>query len=177
MALFKACTKCGQTKPVEQFPRRYDAPNATHRAHCYPCRNATAGIALKRAQDAWRERNRTRVNALAVSWSRKNSQRKAAAFKKWAQQNQFYLSEQTRRRYARKLNATPIWADKAAMRAVYKEARRLTIETGIPHEVDHIYPLKSDVMCGLHVPANLQVLTKSQNSAKKNRVVESSQWL
>lgn len=49
----------------------------------------------------------------------------------------------------------------------YKEARRLTKETGVPHEVDHIIPCSTG---GLHCPTNLQVLTKSANAAKSNHI-------
>lgn len=56
----------------------------------------------------------------------------------------------------------------------YAEALRLTRETGIRHEVDHIYPLQSDVVCGLHCEANLRVITKFQNQSKKNRMPDAS---
>ena len=38
--------------------------------------------------------------------------------------------------------------------------------------VDHIYPLKSDWVCGLHTLENLQYLTALENSAKGNRRIE-----
>jgi hypothetical protein len=54
-------------------------------------------------------------------------------------------------RRAIRLNATPPWVDRKAILAFYAEARRLTRETGIPHEVDHIHPLQGKNACGLHV--------------------------
>ena len=52
------------------------------------------------------------------------------------------------------------------IREFYAEAERRTRETGIEHNVDHVVPLGSPVICGLHVPWNLQVLTRVENSKK-----------
>jgi len=83
-----------------------------------------------------------------------------------------YFREYNRARYANKLNATPPWADRAAIAAVYAEAERLTRETGIPHHVDHIVPLKHPLVCGLHVHTNLRAIPASENLAKGNRLLE-----
>lgn len=58
----------------------------------------------------------------------------------------------------------------AEMRDAYWEAARLTEQTGVAHEVDHIVPRTSEVVSGLHVPWNLQVLTRTENRKKGNRL-------
>ena len=73
------------------------------------------------------------------------------------------------RRKAAKINATPAWADRDRIAAVYVEAQRLSELTGNPHEVDHIVPLQSRLVCGLHVEHNLQVIPASINRSKSNR--------
>jgi len=45
----------------------------------------------------------------------------------------------------------------------YREARKRSRATGIPHEVDHIRAL---ILGGKHVASNLQVITKEQNGTK-----------
>lgn len=62
--------------------------------------------------------------------------------------------------------ATPPWADMAAIKAIYAEARRLTRETGELHVVDHIIPKCGALVCGLHVPNNLQILHWLPNARK-----------
>jgi hypothetical protein len=72
-------------------------------------------------------------------------------------------------------HATPPWLsleDWDAMDALYERARRLSKETGVRHEVDHIYPLQGKMLSGLHVPWNLQILTQAENVAKSNRYAE-----
>lgn len=77
----------------------------------------------------------------------------------------------TRAYQARKRKAYPKWVKKSDMVSYYIEAEKLTLETGIKHEVDHIVPLSNKYVCGLHVPANLQVLPMHENRHKRNKFV------
>lgn len=90
----------------------------------------------------------------------------------WAKANPDKINALIAKRNAIKKNALAPWADLTAIRAIYAEATRLTKETGIRHEVDHIYPLQGETCCGLHVENNLQILTKTENIRKKNRMPE-----
>lgn len=74
--------------------------------------------------------------------------------------------------YTAKLMAMPKWVDRKAIAEIYKKARDISKSTGIMHHVDHIIPLQGELMSGLHVHWNLQILTASENTAKGNRVVE-----
>jgi hypothetical protein len=63
----------------------------------------------------------------------------------------------------------PIWANRDIIEQLYIQARLLTEETGIKHDVDHIIPAKHPLVCGLHVENNLQILTKFDNLLKSNK--------
>jgi hypothetical protein len=72
-------------------------------------------------------------------------------------------------RYCAQRRALPAWADLDAIRGFYERAAKLTRETGIEHHVDHFYPLRGKTVCGLHVAANLRVITGAENCHKSNK--------
>lgn len=66
--------------------------------------------------------------------------------------------------------AAPPWpGEAAAIAAKRKEAKRLTLETGVFHVLDHIVPLCHPYVCGLHVACNLRVVPWAVNACKGNR--------
>lgn len=80
--------------------------------------------------------------------------------KRWAQH----------RERARKIRiATPAWADPKEISMFYCRAQTRTKNTGIVHVVDHMIPIKHPLVCGLHTPANLRVITQEENARKHNR--------
>lgn len=73
------------------------------------------------------------------------------------------------RRRAAELSASPPWMtveDWQEITEIYIAARKLSEETGVAHEVDHIVPLQGRNVSGLHVAWNLRPITAAQNRAK-----------
>ena len=60
---------------------------------------------------------------------------------------------------------------------MYQIAITMTKVTGEQYVVDHIWPLRSDDVCGLHVPWNLQVIPRAANLAKSNILPDDSMAL
>ena len=57
----------------------------------------------------------------------------------------------------------PAWQEQPEINSYYKQAN----DKGM--EVDHVVPINSDLVCGLHCMDNFQLLTRSENASKGNR--------
>lgn len=89
--------------------------------------------------------------------------------KNWQKINSDKAAAYANKRRAKKLRATPKWANHAKIEAIYSEAKRLTEINGVEYHVDHIIPLQHPLVCGLHVHQNLQVILGSENMKKSNK--------
>lgn len=82
------------------------------------------------------------------------------------------INARNAKRRATKLKATPAWAnsefEEFAIKEMYALCELRTLATGIVHHVDHIVPLRSGVVQGLHCLSNLQILEESVNLKKGN---------
>jgi len=128
--------------------------------------------ASKAAAKRYYEKNRESVIARAAA--RPHSDVRAYK-EKYKEANPELYKALTSVRKRRHRNATPVWVtaeQKLAIRQLYIQAQRLTKLTGERYVVDHIVPLISPEVCGLHVPWNLRVITQEENLRKSNKLLD-----
>lgn len=184
-------------QPIENFHKR--GANSTNRRHiCKDCwtirckpaqhkfyknnsklcsyrtmRSAKKNIHRRRQNGRkFRSNNLLKVQEQDRIRYAKNPEIKKISSKKYAKANPGKVTAYSRNRDLAQLQRTPKWLttdDHKFMELFYKEAERLTATTNIPHEVDHIIPIKGKNVSGLHVPWNLQILTRVENRNKSNR--------
>ena len=129
--------------------------------------------ASKAAGQRYYERNKEAVKARANARPKEETAQHKRKYKE-AHPDLYKALTSVRKRRHR--NATPSWVSaeqKLAMRQLYLQAMELTKLTGERYVVDHIIPLISDEVCGLHVPWNLRVITQHENLRKSNKLLDS----
>ena len=79
-----------------------------------------------------------------------------------------YRAKSARQRSAL-LQRTPQHADREKIDEIYRSAVDASVETGIPHHVDHVIPLQGKRVSGLHHQDNLLVVPEAENLSKGNK--------
>ena len=99
-----------------------------------------------------------------ASGDRPNKSKSAKESKrKWKLQNKSAACDYAAKRRSYKINATPLWFESEKVSKVYKMAAMYGFE------VDHVVPLVSERVSGLHCWHNLQLLDGKINASKGNR--------
>ena len=185
--LSSTCRSCVTKRTKRWRADNREEVNATKRA--WSAKNPGAPAAHGRK---YREANKDKCRASTARWESMNPEKKeagrkrwrvsnpekykavvASAGKKWRRGNPGVVNAKTAKRRAALRHATPAWADLCAIRKIYIEAAGLSRETGISHEVDHIVPLQSPKVCGLHAEQNLQIIYATANRKKHNHLRQS----
>lgn len=154
----KQCKTCGSVKPHEAFYTDARLPDG-RKSECKQCTKARV--------KAWGESNRARTNQYKKAWSEKNEAKHIELRKQWAASNRGKSLAINAKRRAKRLGAMPPWADLKRIEAVYLEAGH-RIDAGEDVHVDHVVPLRSPVVCGLHVHENLRIVPATVNRSKSS---------
>lgn len=169
------CIKCSLEKPEEEFNRSSSTLTGYSR-YCRLCWNAM--------QTKWRNNHPEEMKTFRKNGYAKNKTVYMERAKKWLKEHPEYVTAYAEmhrtknkavynayraKRRAIEQMAMPGWADRAKIDAIYKQAVCITEETGVPHHVDHIVPIVSPIVCGLHWEGNMQIIPAFLNITKGNR--------
>ena len=151
----KHCKHCDVVKPTDEFYKNKARKDGLA-VYCRPCERSRNNGNPNRLK-AFREDHAANLDA-------RNARQKEYRQGKGKGVKNACVS---RRIYAKKLR-TVSWANDQLIAAYYKEAIRLEELTGIQFHVDHIIPLQGELVSGLHVETNLQLLPAHENIGKSN---------
>jgi hypothetical protein len=190
----KQCSKCKEVKVTSDFVKNKSSKDGLTSA-CKPCRNASQRLNWSRDPERHRnygkkyvETNRERVYKRRSAHQKSHREVWNQRAKQWRDANpdrvKCYLNrykpkmkETKALRRAAEINATPAWLTKEQrheIKTMYKTATHMSEFHEVEFHVDHIEPLRGKASCGLHVPWNLQILTKVENLRKSNKLNQST---
>jgi hypothetical protein len=153
----KACTKCKLVKELTLFSPNKRVKDG-RQARCKACDAAEKALLLQDPE--YRSKKNARMRHYAATHRAADlASSRASQIRRLGHPNQ----------------ARPAWVDPEFADLVFSEAYRLAEcrkeITGFDWHVDHIIPLKSKLVSGLHVPTNIQVIPAAMNLRKGDRFV------
>tara|TARA_R110000822_G_scaffold152130_3_gene291406 strand:+ start:195 stop:833 length:639 start_codon:yes stop_codon:yes gene_type:complete len=175
--MINTCSICNVAKPYTEFYKAAKAKNGCSN-RCKACdlayqRSRQADKAV--ANTRWYEKNRDTY----LSGKREATKAKRVSAAEYRVQATGILDGTQEARWRKnraarmmsKIQATPAWSNaehKTRINAIYALTQQLQEVTGAIYHVDHIVPLHSNLVCGLHVWWNLQPLPEKTNILKND---------
>lgn len=163
MMPIKQCCRCGIPKSVLEFNK---AKRGLHGAHsiCKECKklymkqyNESGKLKISKQKYKNTKNGAAKIKAYIKSDKNKELQKQ---YRESPAGRVTCTAKLAKYRACKKQAFLP-WAPEKELQSVYKNCPKA-------YEVDHIIPLQNDAVCGLHLPWNLQYLTKEQNAVKSN---------
>lgn len=144
---------------------------------------------IRTKQKQWREDHKEHKQRYAKEYQAANRERELARMKEYREQPEIQTRRKTyaaqynrlkrtartaaeQERKANKKQAIPGWFSEFDALVMLEAADLCQLRaktTGIKWHIDHIVPLVSSRVCGLHIGCNIQVIPAVENQAKGNR--------
>jgi hypothetical protein len=159
-----AAYRAANREAISEYAAAWRTVNPEYNAAYY----AENKEAISEQQAAYRAANKEVISEKGAAYYAANREAISEYKSAWAKANRGKRNSAHARRRAAKKQATPAWLTAEQLKqieAIYKACPK-------GFHVDHIVPLTSDIVCGLHVPWNLQILPASENIRKGNRLVK-----
>jgi head-tail adaptor len=189
----KLCSTCKQEKLTSEFYKSKKL-KCGFASQCKECHKLWAKINKDKVKESrkksaknetskakkrlWtinnREKLNKRSNELRTQKRWENRERPVKADIKQTRHNYYARNKAKWANYRTELKvckeqATTKWSNKKSIEAIYAMARFLTAVVGIRYHVDHLVPLRSNLVCGLHTENNLSIIRANENLKKGNR--------
>lgn len=164
-ALSRLCGRASDT-----IGRWCDPAVAERKRRRNAARNKERSFADPAARKRWRAENRGSATASRLKYKTDHPDRVKASDKKYRKDHKAELAAIQARRRA----AAPPWLTEEHLneiRSFYSAAEMMTKAFGVKYEVDHVHPTGGKSLCGLHVPWNLQILTRRENRSKGGKLL------
>ena len=192
----RECTKCCEFLPKKEYSS-HKGTNLGINTSCIAC-NALPDVKHKnnkktrerRKKDPikyllkkrnYSQKNKEKIRASDSIWKNKNREKVRDASNKWKHKNRDHVLNYNKKREMKvkgcKINLPD--EQNQLIKSFYSTCKKLNKDNPDSFHVDHIIPISGDNVCGLHVPWNLQILTKAENSSKKNKfdgTYENNSW-
>jgi len=158
-----------------QCPHGHLSKRLAVNSTCHECNSLRGQRDRSSPKKKAEQRNRylqTREIVIARSrqWQKENGDADKAIRRAYRSRNAGKLIAANRLRNTRHATAIPSWSETKEIDRLYLEVANLNDRHNLEGKdklcVDHIIPIDSKTVCGLHCMANLQVLSKSLNSSK-----------
>jgi hypothetical protein len=108
--------------------------------------------------------NQDKLKKCKNKYYKKNAEKIKQYVRKWRKENRNITNSYKAKRRALQKKAIPKWSNLKKIKEIYKNCPK-------GYHVDHIIPINSKLVCGLHVENNLQYLSAKENLNKKNKLL------